>query len=407
MRGHVKLACLGLLLVTGLAMLACRQNEVVEVDDPWGIIKVTRDESILIGLATATSAPSFEELGTDQVRGAELAIWRHGRVKGLPIYLGVVDEQCSEEGGLAAARAYTSNSKVVAVIGHACSSSCLAAAPIYSEAGYTAISPSCGAIALTSQDDHEDAFMRTVYNDAVEGAAAAKFAYYELGARQVAIVHDDGPESADLVATFETIYASAGGTIVAKEVMPPDEQDLRPLIDTLRESAPDLVYAPLLPAQAARLTTQWYEQATAASTRGRRDIPLLGGRYFWNTQVIDQTGEAAGGLYATGPVINAEEYEQLSNLYFRRYGEPPYSPLFAYAYDAAELILQAIEEVGVVDEEGTLYIGREALSEALYSTSTYPGLTGNLTCTNLGDCSTEEVGIMQAKDGEWVVVYIP
>jgi branched-chain amino acid transport system substrate-binding protein len=407
MRGHVKLACLTMLLVTGLAMLACQPKEVVDLDDPWGVIEVTRNESVVIGLATATSAPGLKDFSTDQVRGAELAIWQHGRVKGFALYLGVVDEQCSEDGGIAAAKAYASNSQIVAIIGHACSSSCLAAAPLYSEAGYTMISPSCGAMALTSQSDHENAFMRTIHNDAVEATLAARFAYYELGARQVAIVHDDSPESADLVTTFETIFTNTGGTIVAKEVMPPDEQDLRPLIDTLRESAPDLVYAPLLPAQAARLTTQRYEQATAASTRGRRDIPLLGGRYFWNTQVIDQTGEAAGGLYATGPVINAEEYEQLSNLYFRRYGEPPYSPLFAYAYDAAELILQAIEEVGVVDEEGTLYIGREALSEALYSTSTYPGLTGNLTCTNLGDCSTEEVGIMQAKDGEWVVVYIP
>ncbi len=402
MRGHVKLACLTMLLVTGLAMLACQPKEVVDLDDPWGVVEVTRNESVVIGLATATSAPGLKDFSADQVRGAELAIWQHGRVKGFALYLGVVDEQCSEDGGIATAKAYASNSQVVAIIGHACSSSCLAAAPLYSEAGYTMISPSCGAIALTSQGDHENAFMRTVHNDAVEATLAARFAYYELGARQVAIVHDDSPESADLVTTFETIYTNTGGTIVAKEVMPSDEQDLRPLINILRESAPDMVYAPLLPAQATRLTTQWYEQAAAS-----RGIPLLGGRYFWNTQIIDQAGEAAEGLYAIGPVVDAEEYERLSNLYLRRYGEPPYSPLFAYAYDATELILQAIEEVGVIDKEGTLHIGREALSEALYSTSTYPGLTGSMTCTNLGDCSAEEIGIMQVKDGEWVVVYIP
>jgi branched-chain amino acid transport system substrate-binding protein len=84
-----------------------------------------------------------------------------------------------------------------------------------------------------------------------------------------------------------------------------------------------------------------------------------------------------------GPV-----YDAFVSRYETKYNEPPfaYTPYGAHTYDAANVLLNAIEAVAVQDADGTLHIGRQALREALYATSGYQGLSGNLTCDEYGDC---------------------
>jgi branched-chain amino acid transport system substrate-binding protein len=54
------------------------------------------------------------------------------------------------------------------------------------------------------------------------------------------------------------------------------------------------------------------------------------------------------------------------------------------------IFFAAVESVAVVDADGTVHIGRQALRDALYATKDFPGLTGNLTCDANGDCATGE-----------------
>jgi branched-chain amino acid transport system substrate-binding protein len=49
------------------------------------------------------------------------------------------------------------------------------------------------------------------------------------------------------------------------------------------------------------------------------------------------------------------------------------------------MILAAIAEVAI-DQDGTLYIPRTALKDALYATSGFVGITGTLACNETGDC---------------------
>jgi branched-chain amino acid transport system substrate-binding protein len=45
-----------------------------------------------------------------------------------------------------------------------------------------------------------------------------------------------------------------------------------------------------------------------------------------------------------------------------------------------------------------LYIGRQALRDALYATSGYQGLTGSLTCNQYGDCGAIRLQVMRLDD---------
>ena len=102
------------------------------------------------------------------------------------------------------------------------------------------------------------------------------------------------------------------------------------------------------------------------------------------------------GVYLTGPElgygnnINAatgKSGDQLLAAYKERYGQGPTSAYLAHAYDAATLLLRAIEEVAVISGE-SLYIDRARLRAALTATTGFQGIIGLISCDSFGDCGT-------------------
>ena len=78
------------------------------------------------------------------------------------------------------------------------------------------------------------------------------------------------------------------------------------------------------------------------------------------------------------------------------------------------MILDAVESVAQQGSDGSLLIGRQALRDAMASTTGYAGLTGTLACNEYGDCATGEAlavfEISQAElDGNWppAAIYTP
>ncbi len=391
-----------LVLLLALLATACEAGraEVEGLDDPWGVIEVKRGEPIRIGIAVATTMQGISIEGLDQLRGAELAAENRGAIRGHAVELVVQDAGCSAGRGPAAAFELTRDRKLVAVIGHTCSQSCLSSVQAYDDANFTMISPSCGASALTDEVTHIHAFLRTIYDDSLEGESAARFAYNELAARRVGTIHDNTRESDDFVAAFEATFTKLGGTIVASEVISPGTTDMQSVLNALEAAELDLVYAPLMPTDAVTFTLQRMDTPLSS-------VPLLGNRHYWSAWFLARTSLAAEGIYASGPMLQGQLYERAFLAYTRAYDETPNSLTFAHAYDAMGLILQAVEGVGVPSRDGDLEIGRRALQRAIYDTANYPGITGDLTCTHWGDCSSGSVGIGQAQRGKWVSIYIP
>jgi branched-chain amino acid transport system substrate-binding protein len=59
----------------------------------------------------------------------------------------------------------------------------------------------------------------------------------------------------------------------------------------------------------------------------------------------------------------------------------------------------------VEGDDGTIYIPKDALREFVAGLTDFPGLTGNLTCDENGDCGSDEVSIAQLEAGEFTEVY--
>ncbi len=89
-----------------------------------------------------------------------------------------------------------------------------------------------------------------------------------------------------------------------------------------------------------------------------------------------------------------------------KFGGAPPSGFHAHAYDATNMLMNSIEAVAQVGEDGTILIGRQALRDALTGISGFGGVTGTLTCGETGDCATGEAlavfELTEAElDGNW------
>jgi len=91
--------------------------------------------------------------------------------------------------------------------------------------------------------------------------------------------------------------------------------------------------------------------------------------------------------------------------YEAKIGKKPISAFHAHAYDAANILFAAIEKVAVKGSDGTLYIGKGALRDAIFATKDFAGITGILSCSASGDCGAPLIAMYQISaretGGEW------
>lgn len=397
MKVHSKsLMVMLVLLMTGCTSAGSSSG----ASDPWGEVEVRRIETIQIGVVVPSTGEVMTAAGNDVVRGVELAIADNGRILGYAVEAVPIFTQCSAGGGRSSALSLATDQDMVAIIGPICSTACEAAVPIFDEAHLTAVSPGCGASALADQALHNQAFLRTLYDDRHEGEAAARFAYLELGMRRAITIGDGTIETGDVIAAFASSFQQLGGEIVAAETVVSGETNFRTQLGDIAEAAPDIIFAPLLPDDAVTLTVQ--KAGTAAA-----DIPLLGGRHYHNSEFVQQAGTASDGVYAVSPYVTSNGVADLAAAYEQTYQEPPASQHYLFAYDAAQLILTAIAEASHTEAGATLIIGRQALRDALYDTTMYDGLTGSITCSAYGDCSAPSLAVYFLRGSDWELSYIP
>jgi|JFJP01.1.fsa_nt_gi ABC-type branched-subunit amino acid transport system substrate-binding protein/basic membrane lipoprotein Med (substrate-binding protein (PBP1-ABC) superfamily) len=369
-------------------------------DDALGCVEVTADEPIKLAAALVIAGPNAT-LGIDSRNGVEIAIDDHGgKAAGHAVELVSEDEGCSAEGGQTAAQKVSSDSSVVAVIGHNCSSSCTPAASIYDKAGMTMISPSCTAPALTDPSSHVPSFLRTAHNDNVQGRVMAEYVYNKLGLKKAATIHDGSPYAEQLQQVFATVFKELGGEITAQEAINVGDTDMRPVLTSIAAGKPEFIYYPIFIAEGGFITVQAKEIA------GLETVILAGADGMISPDFLSAAGKAGEGMVISGPDLNfsGDAYKKFLEAHQKKFGGAPPSAYHAHAYDAATMILNAIDKVAKTDAAGKTIIGRKALRDALYATKDFKGITGNLSCNENGDCADPKIGINTIKDGKYIPV---
>ncbi|GMR11267.1 MAG: hypothetical protein BMS9Abin28_2095 [Anaerolineae bacterium] len=389
-----KFYILGGLVVGALVMAACQPAETFECDDPIGCVDIAEGEPIHIAyMLTTSGATAF--LGDDSIGGIEIAIDERGQIFGRDILLTGEDSLCSAEGGQTAATRVAADPTVLAAIGTNCSSAGEAASAVLSDAGMLMMSPTNTSPSLTDPaQTYFPGYFRTAHNDKFQGAVAARFAITQLGADTAATIHDGSPYADGLQAVFAEEFEKLGGTVTFQGAVNVGDTDMNPILTTISADSPDVLYFPIFEPEGDFIAAQ------SRDVPGLENTILFGADGLLVASFAPNTGPAAEGMYLSGPYVSEDipEYAAFLKTYEANTGGPPPAGFAAHAYDATNIILDAIEAVAVESDDGTLHVGRQALRDWITNLTGFDGLTGTLACGDRqlagieakGECATGE-----------------
>jgi branched-chain amino acid transport system substrate-binding protein len=385
-----------------LALGACSGGAAAPSDE-LGVISVPAGDPIHIAYWGVLSGADAT-LGEDSKRGVELAIDdKGGKLLDHDIQLSEEDGLCTPEGGATAAQKLAADTTLVGLIGSACSDETVGGIKALTDAGLTTISPSNTRPALTAED--RDAtfagYLRTAHSDAFQGKAVAEWAFNEKGVKTAATIHDGSAYAEALQQVFADEFTALGGEIVAQEAVSKGQTDMSPALTTIAAAQPELLYFPVFVAEGGFIAQQ------ALETPGLENVIRIGSDGMFTPDFVTAAGAGAEGMFLSSPNFSAFQagYADFLTKHQAKYGEAPVSAFHAHAYDAANILFNAIEKVAVKNDDGSLFIPKKALRDAIFATKDFQGLTGVLSCSPTGDCGAPLIAVYEltAREagGEW------
>lgn len=366
--------------------------------DNINCVEVTPGGPVNIGVLQALSG-KIAPLGQEQIRGMELAIdkWQ-GKIKGHSIVLVTEDTGCTGEGGANASLKLIANPQIVAIFGTTCSGAARTASHAMSRAGLTMISGNNSAPFLTSiggkpAPDWHPGYFRTANNEENAGKTAAVFAFQKLNIRKVATINDGDIYTKGLTEGFRHAFKALGGEIVLNTSVNKGDIQMKPVLTAVINSRAELLFFPLFQPEGNHILLQ------SRKTPGFRNIIMMSDGALIEKSFIEAVQDFGKGMYFVGPSRpTGPAVEALSAKYNSKYGFFPATSYYLNAYDAACLLIGAIEKISVIEQGQTLHIGRQALRNALYATKGFQGVTGRLSCDEFGDCSIPSFNVLRLDD---------
>lgn len=308
-----------------------------------GITAVSHADSdkIRIGLAAPLTG-SYAKIGNDMLNGAILAVEQKnaaGGVLGKQVEIVKRDDQGEPKVAVAVARELT-DAKVVAVVGHFNSGCTIPASEIYNDAKIPAVTPASTNPQVT---DREYLYMfRVCGRDDQQGSVGAKFVKDELKLKQVAVLHDKTTYGQGLADEFKKTAEKLGLQVVYYGGVAKEEYDFRAIITAMKDKGPELVYFGGIYNQAGPLVVQMKQSGLNAK--------FMSGDGTIDKEFIKTAGKDAEGVLLTfGPdPARVPSAKPFIEGYKKRFHEEigTYS---VYGYDAANILITAIEKTGTAD----------------------------------------------------------
>jgi len=358
--------------------------------DELGCVEIPKGEPLVLGTLLDGSGPR-SDVGIDSRNGVLLAAdyidgsfdGTSGKLLGHEISFEHKDEGCTPEGGKYGARElvdWRDDLEVVGVIGTTCTAGGLGVADqILGEEGIPMLSPSATSPYMTGPD-RAGFFFRFAHNARTEPEVLARFAYEELAAREALVVELQGHFDPDDPQRFVDSFTAMGGDVPERLAVPRGPLTIEPLLSDVRP-VPDVVFLSLGPEEIVGAIS------AVESAFPRADVLSSLWTFGPATDLEDSN---LRGVYVpipappNGPGFYEDEFLPA---YRSRFGAPS-SSYHANAFDAMSILLDAIHQVAILDGD-TLLIQRTALRDQIALTESHRGLSGELRCTERGDCNPD------------------
>ncbi len=333
--------------------------------------------------------PTF---GVSTRDGALLAIeeWNaKGGVLGAKITSIVEDSQCTPDPALNAAKKVIEQDKVHYIIGEVCSKASIPVSEYANSKKVIQISPTSTNTAVTvdSTGKTKEYIFRACFIDPFQGLVGANFAI-QMGAKKAFIMLDQANDYVKgLAEAFEKSFTEKGGEIVGKESYTADDKDFSAILAKVKQTKPDLVYLP-----------DYYNIVNLATKQAKEkgiNVPFMGGD-GWDSSDLD-TKAAAGGFFTNhySPEDPRPEVVNFLAAYGAKFKDDKGAAkvpdaLAALAYDATNILIQAIKDAGS-DDTTKVKVALEKIS--------FNGVSGKITYDAQHN-PVKSATILTVKDGK-------
>lgn len=336
----------------------------------------------LIGPLTGDTAT----YGISTKNGVEVAIDEFnddGGIDGKNIELLPEDTRGEQSEAASAASKLIQQDNVVGIVGGTISSETMTAGPIANDENTVMISSSSTAAGVP---DIGDFIFRNCLSDEVQAVQLAEYAVNELGYGNLAIMYTNNDYGLSVKDAFEK-KARELSEVVAIETFNDGENDFRAQLTKIKGKSPDAIYVAGYYTEAAKIAQQARDQEL--------DVAILGTDGFYSPKLIELGGRAVEGVVFTAGFFTddpAENVQSFVKAYKEKFNEEP-DMFAAQAYDAAKILLTAIQNADSLDGED--------IKNAMAQTKDFPGVTGKTSFTENGD-AVKDILILKVEGGKFV-----
>jgi branched-chain amino acid transport system substrate-binding protein len=334
--------------------------------------------------------PTFGVMTRD---GALLAIeeWNaKGGVLNKKITPVVEDSQCTPDPAVNAANKVIDQDKVKYIMGEVCSKASIPVSEIANAKKVVQISSTSTNPDVTVGKDGKvkDYVFRACFIDPFQGTVGAKFALDTLKAQNAFIMLDQANDYVKgLAEFFEKAYTAGGGKIVGKETYTAKDTDFSAILAKVAAAKPDVVYLPDYYNVVNLVTKQ-------AKEKGIKAV-FMGGD-GWDSADLDKKA-AEGGFFTNhySPEDSRAEVQNFVKAFGAKFKDDKGQPkvpdaLAALAYDATNMLLQAIKEAGADDTAKV----KDAMAKIQFN-----GVSGKITL-DANHNPVKSATILAVKDGK-------
>ena len=302
------------------------------------------------------------------------------------------------------------NDKLVAYIGTFNSGAAKLSIPILCAKGIVMVSPANTYPGLTKAGKGEAGepdkyypngcarnYTRTVPADDFQGLAGAVWAK-KLGLTSAYVLDDTELYGKGIADVFNKEAPGQGITVLGRDGIDGKATDYKALAEKIKATNPQLVYyGGITQNNAGQL---WRDLKDAMP-----DVKLMGPDGIYETEFLQAAGEAAEGTYITFGGIPPDKLTgkgaEFFAAYTAKYPDAPAEAYTAYGYEAAQVILAAIERAAATNPADTLAL-RAAVLKEVFATKDFAGVLGTWSFNAEGDTSLTEMSGQVVTGGKFV-----
>ena len=213
------------------------------------------------------------------------------------------------------------------------------------------------------------------------------------GWKSAYVLHDQSFWGTGVTAVFKHDFEAAGGTILGLEGYDPRSSDYQSLMASIAGTAPDFVYL------AGASDTNASKVILDMRSYMGDEVALFGTTGVLSDLIIQAAGDAAEGMYIAGDGMPPTQLLEMGGpaAEFVQHMQDTVGHMPDYfavhAYEAATIIVQAIDAVGEKD--------RAKIMDAVAATTNFRGVFGDTwSFLPSGDLDKTIITIVQIQDGE-------